>query len=138
MTAVNLAPLGHGWLGKVWGLPRPPTRRLSDQTWDARCKPTATSDRLPPIRSFQLYLESRNHALGADRMRSWSSRAWPVVHAMSAPGVIESSGEDNPVRVIDVFVDELDLSELWFSRAPRSGWPALVSVCVAEALAQKS
>jgi len=32
--------------------------------------------------------------------------------------VIESSGEDNPVRVIDVFVDELDLSELWFSRVP--------------------
>jgi S-formylglutathione hydrolase FrmB len=37
------------------------------------------------------------------------------------------------------FVDELDLSELWFSRAPRSGWPALVSsLCVAEALAQKA
>jgi transposase len=25
-------------------------------------------------------------------------------------------GEDNPVRVIDVFVDELDLAELGFSR----------------------
>jgi len=29
--------------------------------------------------------------------------------------------EDNPVRVIDVFVDELDLSGLWFGRvAPRA------------------
>src|ERR1700756_3801576 len=37
------------------------------------------------------------------------------------------------------FVDELDLSELWLSRASRSGWPALVSsLCVAEALAQKA
>ena len=26
-------------------------------------------------------------------------------------------GEDNPVRVVDVFVDELDLAELGFSRA---------------------
>ena len=25
-------------------------------------------------------------------------------------------GEDNPVRVVDVFVDELDLAELGFSR----------------------
>ena len=35
-------------------------------------------------------------------------------------------GEDNPVRVIDVFVDELDLSDLGFSRVERlaSGRPA--------------
>ncbi len=39
-------------------------------------------------------------------------------------------GEDNPVRVIDVFVDELDLGDLGFgrvaprawSRSLRSGW----------------
>ena len=28
-------------------------------------------------------------------------------------------GEDNPVRVIDVFVDELDLAELGFSGVPQ-------------------
>ncbi len=35
-------------------------------------------------------------------------------------------GEDNPVRVIDVFVDELDLGDLGFERAarPASGRPA--------------
>ena len=34
-------------------------------------------------------------------------------------------GEDNPVRVVDVFVDELDLGGLGFSRVePReTGWP---------------
>ena len=30
-------------------------------------------------------------------------------------------GEDNPVRVIDVFVDELDLAELGFSRVDPAG-----------------
>jgi hypothetical protein len=45
--------------------------------------------------------------------------------------VIESSGEDNPVRVIDVFVDELDLSELWFSRVPlkRLASPRIIRLC---------
>ena len=28
-------------------------------------------------------------------------------------------GEDNPVRVVDAFVDELDLAELGFGRATR-------------------
>ena len=38
----------------------------------------------------------------------------------------EYIGEDNPVRVIDVFVDELDLGDLGFERAarPASGRPA--------------
>src|SRR5215208_7713012 len=36
--------------------------------------------------------------------------------------------EDNPVRVIDVFVDELDLAELKFEAVvPQGHWPALVS-----------
>ncbi len=37
----------------------------------------------------------------------------------------EYIGEDNPVRVIDVFVDELDLGDLGFERAARlaSGRP---------------
>ncbi len=36
----------------------------------------------------------------------------------------EYIGEDNPVRVIDVFVDELDLGDLGFERAarPARGW----------------
>ena len=34
-------------------------------------------------------------------------------------------GEDNPARVIDVFVDELDLGGLGFTVAPAAtGWPA--------------
>jgi hypothetical protein len=37
-------------------------------------------------------------------------------------------GEDNPVRVIDVFVDQLDLAELGFSRGRARGhWPSFVS-----------
>ena len=38
----------------------------------------------------------------------------------------EYIGEDNPVRVIDVFVDELDLGDLGFERIarPASGRPA--------------
>ena len=45
-------------------------------------------------------------------------------------------GEDNPVRVIDVFVEELDLGELGFYGVDSRGdWPAFVSsVCAAEAL----
>jgi hypothetical protein len=45
-------------------------------------------------------------------------------------------GEDNPVRVIDVFVDELDLSQLGFSGVdPEVTRPAFVSsVGSAEAL----
>jgi transposase len=45
-------------------------------------------------------------------------------------------GEDNPVRAIDVFVDELDLAELGFSGVdPRGNRPAFVSpVGPAEAL----
>ena len=45
-------------------------------------------------------------------------------------------GEDNPVRVIDVFVDELDLAELGFSGAdPEATGPSFISsVDPAEAL----
>ena len=45
-------------------------------------------------------------------------------------------GEDNPVRVIDVFADELDLAELGFSGVdPEVTGPAVVSsVGPAEAL----
>ena len=43
-------------------------------------------------------------------------------------------GEENPVRVIEVFVDELDLAELGFSGVDPD-WPAFVSpVGPAEAL----
>jgi transposase len=39
-----------------------------------------------------------------------------AVRARCFPECLEDSiGEDNPVRVVDVFVDELDLSELGFS-----------------------
>ena len=45
-------------------------------------------------------------------------------------------GEDNPVRVIDVFVDELDLAELGFSGVDpeATGRPSYHSVDPAEAL----
>ena len=45
-------------------------------------------------------------------------------------------GEDNPVRVIDVFVDELDLAELGFSGVDPevTGRPFVSSVGAAEAL----